>query len=174
VPLVDAEVRVEVVGDRVPGDVPAHPRLQALDVGLRGARDVGERRVAGVEVGEMADLVGHERAAAAAALGPAVDARLEEEPVDDELAAALEEVEETRRAVRALERVVLLHGHPRHPATLGGEGIAGAGQPFLLHEQRLTRGGPLLRRHGRWGLHRGASSFRYSSTTSNMRSQTAR
>src|ERR687898_436150 len=33
VPLVDAEVGVEVVGDRVPGDVlPPHPRLVALEV----------------------------------------------------------------------------------------------------------------------------------------------
>src|SRR5215213_412593 len=41
VPLADAEIRVEVAGDRVPGDVPAHPRLQPRDVLLRAAR--GER-----------------------------------------------------------------------------------------------------------------------------------
>src|SRR5262245_33679928 len=40
VPLVDAEVLVEVVRDRVPRDhVPAHAPLQALDLGLGGARD---------------------------------------------------------------------------------------------------------------------------------------
>src|SRR4030095_16427440 len=38
VPLVHAEVFVEVVGNRVPGDaLPAHPRLQTLDVFLRRA-----------------------------------------------------------------------------------------------------------------------------------------
>src|SRR5579859_424493 len=37
VPFVDAEVGVEAVGDGVPGHLPAHPRLQASDVGLRRA-----------------------------------------------------------------------------------------------------------------------------------------
>src|SRR5215471_5411236 len=37
VPFVDAEVRVEAVGDCVPGHLPAHPRLQARDVRLRRA-----------------------------------------------------------------------------------------------------------------------------------------
>src|SRR5258708_4857704 len=35
VPLIDPEVRVEAVGDGVPGHLPAHPRLQARDVRLR-------------------------------------------------------------------------------------------------------------------------------------------
>ena len=34
VPLVDADHGVEVVRDRVPGDLPAHARLPALDVRL--------------------------------------------------------------------------------------------------------------------------------------------
>src|SRR5438105_2349716 len=37
VPFIDAEVRVEAVGDGVPGHLPAHPRLQARDVRLRRA-----------------------------------------------------------------------------------------------------------------------------------------
>ena len=37
VPLIHAEVGVEAVGDRVPGHLPAHPRLQARDVCLRRA-----------------------------------------------------------------------------------------------------------------------------------------
>src|SRR6266481_4118099 len=37
VPLVDAEVHIEAVGDGVPGHLPAHPRLQARDVRLRRA-----------------------------------------------------------------------------------------------------------------------------------------
>ena len=49
------------------GHVPAHPRLPALDVRLRRARDERERGVAGVQVGEVGDLVGDERAAGAAA-----------------------------------------------------------------------------------------------------------
>src|SRR2546421_684754 len=44
VPLVDAEVLVEVVEHRDPGDVlPAHALLHALDVGPRGARREHER-----------------------------------------------------------------------------------------------------------------------------------
>src|SRR5262245_54919171 len=37
VPFIDAEVRVEAVGDGVPRHLPAHPRLQARDVRLRRA-----------------------------------------------------------------------------------------------------------------------------------------
>src|SRR5215472_7474962 len=91
VPLVHAEVGVEVVGHRVPGMRPAHPRLQAGDVGLRRARGVGERGVPGVQVRDVADLVGHQGAAGARVVGPAVYAGLEERAVDDKLAAALEQ-----------------------------------------------------------------------------------
>src|SRR6202162_297710 len=37
VPFIDAVVLVEAVGDGVPGNLPAHPRLQARDVRLRRA-----------------------------------------------------------------------------------------------------------------------------------------
>ena len=82
-------------------------------------------------------LGGHHRAAAAAPLRPAADARLEEVAVDDQLAAALEQVEKADRAVRPLEAVVLLHGHPRHAAALGGQRVAGAGVRLLLGEHLL-------------------------------------
>ena len=55
----------------------------------------------------MRDLVGEEGAAAAASLGPAGHAGLEEEAVDDQLAAPREQVEQARRAVRALEAVAM-------------------------------------------------------------------
>src|SRR5690349_9275424 len=42
VPFVDPEVGVEAVGDRVPGHLPAHLLLEAGDLGLRRATDVGE------------------------------------------------------------------------------------------------------------------------------------
>jgi hypothetical protein len=63
---------------------------------------------------EVRDLVGQERAAAAAVLRPALHAGLVEEPVDDQLTAAVEQVEQAHRPVRALEPVVLLDGHPGH------------------------------------------------------------
>src|SRR5262249_58848996 len=63
VPLVDTEVLVEVVGDRVPGDVlPSHALLQTPDVFLWGARGVYERRVSRVQVGGVGNLVGAEGA----------------------------------------------------------------------------------------------------------------
>src|SRR6185503_6189243 len=176
VPLVDAEVLVEVVGESVPGNVlPAHLGLHALDVLLRGARRVGERGVPGVQVRGVGDLVGAERAAEAAAVGPAGHVGVVEEAVEDELLAPLEHVEQRRRAVRALEAVLLLDRHPRHPAALGGQRIAGAGHLLLLDQQLLAGVLPLLRRHDRRGVHRcSSSSFRYSSTTSNRRSHRAR
>src|SRR5262249_48012951 len=97
------------------------------------------------------------------------DVRGVEGAVDDQLAATLKQVEKAHRAVRAVEAVLLLHRHPRHPAALGGQRIAGAGQLLLLDQQLLTGGIPLLRRHDRRSLHRGLSSLRYSATTSNRR-----
>src|ERR687895_2366481 len=77
VPLVHAEVLVEVVPDRVPGDLlPGHLRLPALYLRLRRARDEGERGVAGVQMGEVCDLVGEEGAAAATTLGIALHPRV--------------------------------------------------------------------------------------------------
>ena len=43
------------------------------------------------------------------------------------LTAALEQVEQARFAVGAFELVLLFYGHPRHPAPLGGQGVAMAG-----------------------------------------------
>ena len=63
---------------------PAHPRLPALDVGLRGARDERERRVAGVEVGEVG-RPGRRGTTAAADRARATRPRsLVEEAVDDQ------------------------------------------------------------------------------------------
>src|SRR4051794_25704783 len=176
VPLVHAEVLVEVVGGRVPGDLlpPAHALPPALDVGLRRARDERERGVARVQVRRVRDLVGDLRAPWAAGLRPAVHAGLVEEAVDDQLVAPLEDVVQAGRAVWSLEAVLLLDGHPRHPAALGGQRIARAGQPLLLHEQLLARGLPLLGRDDRRHVHGESSSCRYSSTTSNRRVQRAR
>src|SRR5262249_44710949 len=87
----------------------------------------------------------------------------------DQLPATLKQVEKAHRALRAVEAVLLLHRHPRHPAALGGQRIAGAGQLLLLDQQLLAGGIPLLRRYDRRSLHRCLSSLRYSSTMSNGR-----
>src|ERR1700751_3171831 len=95
-------------------------------------------------MGEVGDLVGPEGAAAAGMVGPAEDAGFEEGAVDDQLAAALEEVEEAGFAVGAVELVQLLDGHPWHAPTLGGEGIALAGELFLFGQQVLASGEPFI------------------------------
>jgi hypothetical protein len=75
VPLVHAEIDVEAVRDGVPGCIPAHLRLQAGDVRLRRVRSPHQGGVAGVQMGEVGDLVAMEGAAAAGVVGPAPDAR---------------------------------------------------------------------------------------------------
>src|SRR3569832_706228 len=94
VPLIDAEVSVELISDREPRNVPAHMFLESHDVGLRRARDEHQRGVARVQMREMRDLVGHHGAAATGVIGPAEHAGLEEGPVDDQLAAAVEQIGE--------------------------------------------------------------------------------
>ena len=60
------QLALEVLAaDRVPGDLPAHPAGERLDLALRRARDERERGVARVQVRERADLVGEHRAAPA-------------------------------------------------------------------------------------------------------------
>src|SRR5207302_299411 len=65
----DAEVDVEVALERrEPWDTPAHPRPVRVDLGDRGTGDERERRAAGGQVGEVADLVDEHRPAVAHAL----------------------------------------------------------------------------------------------------------
>jgi hypothetical protein len=82
-------------------------------------------------MGEVGDLVGSERAAAAGMIGPAEDAWFEEGAIDDELTTALEEIEEAGFAVGTFEDVLLLNGEPRHTPTLGGQSVAVARELFL-------------------------------------------
>src|SRR2546430_14606103 len=102
-------------------------------------------------------------------LGPAVHTWFEEGAVDDQLTAAVEQVEQARLAFGAVELVLLLHGHPRHPPTLGGQRVTGVGQLLLLHEQLLARSLPLLRRHDRGGIHCGLLFAGWSSVATTVR-----
>jgi hypothetical protein len=147
VPFVDAEVFVEGVGDGVPGHRPFHAGFQALDVGLRRARGVGESGIAGVEMGKVGYLVSSEGAAAAGMVGPAEDAGFEEGAVDDQLTAAFEEVEQAGFAVGSIELVLLLHGQPWHAPALGGQRVALPREPFLVGQQTLASLKPFLWRH---------------------------
>ena len=72
-------------------------------------------------------------------------AGFEEGAVEDQLTPALKQVEQARFALGSVELVLLLHGQPRHPPTLGRQRVTGAGQGLFLHEQLLTGSLPLLR-----------------------------
>src|SRR5262249_944954 len=78
---------------------------------------------------------------------------------DDQLAAAVEEIEQARRAVRAFKAVRLLHSQPRHAAPLCGERVTGSCQFLLLDQQLLAGCLPLLRRHARGLVHDGITSL---------------
>src|ERR687895_21721 len=179
VPLVDAEVLVPVVGDRVPGDVlPPVALLQLLELGLRCARGERERHIPRVQVGGVGDLVREEGAAHARPLGVRVatlrvrvggDLRPVEGAVDDQLTAALKQVGKRGRPIRALEAVLLLDRHPRHPAALGRERVAGSGVLLLLDEQFLAGDLPLLGGDDGGCVHFAPSSLSYSTTTSMKR-----
>src|SRR5215475_1722737 len=105
-------------------------------------------------MGQVGDLICAQSAAAAGVLGPAEHPGLEKGAIDDQLPAALEQVEQANLTLGPVELVLLLHRHPRHPSTLGGQRITRAGKGLLLHEELLVRSLPLLLRHDRGCLHR--------------------
>ena len=111
-------------------------------------------------MGEVRDLIGAQRAAAAGVLGPAEHPGLEEGAIDDQLPAALEQVEQAGLAVGPFELIRLLDGHPRHPPPFGGQGVAGPRQGFFLHEHLLARSLPRVRRHDRRDVHGGLFAVR--------------
>src|SRR5215472_16955135 len=104
-------------------------------------------------MGWVSYLVSQHRAANASVLGPAVYAGLEECAVNNQLVAAVEQIEQACFAVGAVELVLLLDRQPRHPPALGSQCIPGAGQLLLLHKKLLSRRLPLLRRHNVWRFH---------------------
>jgi hypothetical protein len=93
-PLVDPEVsREALTADRVPGHVsPTHAFGVAAEVRLRCRRCHREGDVASMQEAELGDAVGDGRTANAPGVGPTVDTLLEEEPVEDQLAAPVEQL----------------------------------------------------------------------------------
>ena len=88
----------------------------------------------------VADLV-HPGRATRAALVPT---GVEHEVADDELAPALEQIEEADPALGAIELVVLVDLDHRKPATLGVERISLPRELLFLRQQRLARDQPFL------------------------------
>jgi hypothetical protein len=85
-------------------------------------------------MGQVRHLIGAQRAAAAGMLGPAEHARFEEGAIDDQLSAALKQIEQAHFALGSVELVRLLNGRPGHPAALGGQRVTGTSQ-FLLFDE---------------------------------------
>ena len=106
-------------------------------------------------MGQVGDLIGAEGTAAAGVLGPAEHPGFKEGAVDDQLAAALEQVKQACLAVGTFKFVRFLDGHPRHPPPFGGQGVPGPHMGLFLHEHLLARHVPCLRRNDRWGVHGG-------------------
>src|ERR1700722_10325008 len=102
----------------------------------------------------MRDLIGTEGAASAGVIRPAEHPGLEEGAIDDQLRAALEQINEAYLTVRSVERVIRVDSYPRHAAAFGGQCIARTREGFLFHKELLARGLPLLLRYDRGSLHR--------------------
>src|SRR5580704_6594076 len=98
-------------------------------------------------MGRVRDLIGAQGAAAAGVLGPAEHPGLEEGAVDDQLTAALEQIEQADLALGSVELVLPVHSQPWHPPAFGGQRVTGAGQGLLLHEELLACSLPLLLRY---------------------------
>src|SRR5436305_464617 len=85
--------------------------------------------------------------------GPADHTRLEESAVHDQLPAAIEQVEQTSLSLGTLEVVLVFHGHPWHPPTLGRQRITSMGEFLLLHEEFLPSSFPRFWRYDFWRLY---------------------
>jgi hypothetical protein len=86
------------------------------------------------------------------------------EMIDDQLAAAVEELGERPFALGRIENVLLLDLHPRQRASLGSNEIAHAGECLLALEMRLACGKPLVSRHDAGVAWFGLGSTSYAST----------
>jgi hypothetical protein len=99
------------------------------------------------------DRIGHVVHGERATRTALVDVMQPHEVVDDQLAAALEQVGQRHLAVRALEHVVLVDGHRGKCAPLLGQrGELPAGG-LLLGQQVLARRQPILARRGMRDFH---------------------
>src|ERR1700722_4779313 len=95
-------------------------------------------------MGQVGHLIGAEGAAAAGVLGPAEYPGLEEGAIDDQLTAALEQIQQAYLALRSVELVLLVHSQPRHTPAFGGQRVTGAGEGLLFQQELLVRRLPLL------------------------------
>ena len=85
--------------------------------------------------------------------GPSENTGLEESAVNNQLPAALEQIEQAQLTLGPFEFVLFPHERPRHPAAFGGQSIPGAGEGLLLNEELLPCSLPFLRGHDWWCFH---------------------
>jgi hypothetical protein len=135
-------VVVEVVPvGRHPLEAPAHALLEGLDLGQRRPRNRHQRHVPGIQVHDVAvEIVGRPGAARATLL----PLRPEHEVIDDQLAAAVEEVGESLLALRPVEVIGLVDLDPGQLAPLGAQAVAQAREFLLLAQELLACGKPLI------------------------------
>src|SRR5258708_12569451 len=88
-----------------------------------------------MEVGEVSDVVDEHRAAIAARIRPARHIRREHEVVDDQLAAALEQIEQARFTAQPLEDVALVDPGHWQPSALCRQRASRPGGPLFPNEQ---------------------------------------
>src|SRR6185437_12288003 len=137
----DAVIEVEVRrARRDPVEVPSHSLPVRLELVQRRARDGCKGDVPRVQVDHVRiEVVGPERAALAAD----IVLRGEHEVVDDQLAAAVEEVGQRFVAVGAVEDVVVLDRFPGQRMPLPRQPVPRPGELLLLREELLARLEPL-------------------------------
>src|SRR5712692_9586016 len=89
-----------------------------------------------------------------AALAPLSPVRTEHEVIDDQLAAALEEIGQSLLAAGDVEDIVLLHSDPRQLPALPAQLVTQPRELFLLDEMLLVRCEPFVARDYGVGFHR--------------------
>ncbi|MNH24152.1 hypothetical protein D3C79_840700 [compost metagenome] len=142
-----AEVLVEAAAvGRHPLEAPAHAFAEGLELlpGRPRHAEQGHVVVLEVLIGTV-DMVGEEGAARATLL----PAGAEHEVVDDQGAAAVEQIGQALAPVRPFECIGRVDADPRQRTAFGAEPVALMGEGFLLAQQGLAGLQPFLAGHHR-------------------------
>jgi hypothetical protein len=134
--------------------MPTHPLLIGLDLGQRATRHGGQGDVVMLQMGQGAvQMIGQERTARTA--GGPVGAQ--HEMIDDQLAAAGEQIGQGLFAGRRIEDVIGRDLDPGQGQALRIQLIAQISCFLLFGEQRSPCRQPFFPRYDRMGLHAGSS-----------------
>ena len=155
--VADVKVVVEVAAVRgVPGQPPPHCGLELVQPQVGGPRHQHQGGVSAfIEVDRIRHVVYGEGATRTAL----VDVVQPHEVVHDQLAAALEQIDQSSGAIGALEHVVLIDQHCRQPATLLCQRCQLPARRLFLDQEIQSRGQPLLPGGDVRGFHQMCSPF---------------